>query len=395
MGTIPARFEVHFANDDVSKPVELYWQSVSGDAKKVGEIPPKKDVKIETFKGHHFYFSQVGGGGQIALATFLMNESVKVYSQKNRLLSSEMDDSMDPACRDIKKTSGGSPFDCKRWAKMGHCDSNPGWMIMNCPTACKACHLKKNPKLRCDRERMNISTAPAYLPGDMEMMFQNLLNNESYKQFNPVAVSQDPWVVTLDDVITDEEIAALLHAVRNDFERSTDTGAYNDFGAAAKVVSQTRTSNNAWCRAQCESDPLVTQLSERIGEIVGIPQGNFESFQVLKYTEGQFYRSHHDYGHNQRTLACGPRVLTFFMYLSDVEEGGETHFNNLKLKVKPKKGRAVLWPSVMDGDLLKQESRTHHEALPVIKGLKIAANSWIHLYDYKVPNLWGCTGSFD
>ncbi len=28
-------------------------------------------------------------------------------------------------------------------------------------------------------------------------------------------------------------------------------------------------------------------------------------------------------------------------------------------------------------------------------GTKFAANSWIHLYDYAKPNLWGCTGSFD
>jgi prolyl 4-hydroxylase len=386
----PRRFEVKFANED-AKPVELYWQG-NDDAKKIGDIEPKSHVIIKTFPGHHFYYSQVGGGGQIALATFLMNESVPLYSQTNRLLSSEMDDSLDPACRDTKKASG-RPFDCNQWAKMGHCDSNPGWMIMNCPTACKACHLKKNPKIRCDRERMGISTTPAYAPGDMNKMFENIFTN--YKQYSPVAVHRDPWVVTLDDVIKDDEIDALLYAVRNDFQRSTDTGAYNDFGAAAKVVSKTRTSNNAWCRSECENDPLVKRLSERIGEIVGIPQGNFESFQVLKYTEGQYYRSHHDYGSNQRNLACGPRVLTFFMYLSDVEEGGETKFNNLDLKVKPKKGRAVLWPSVMDQDLLAQDKKTHHEAMPVTKGLKIAANSWIHLYDYKVPNLWGCTGSFD
>lgn len=28
-------------------------------------------------------------------------------------------------------------------------------------------------------------------------------------------------------------------------------------------------------------------------------------------------------------------------------------------------------------------------------GRKYAANSWIHLFDYMRPNLWGCTGVFD
>jgi prolyl 4-hydroxylase len=58
--------------------------------------------------------------------------------------------------------------------------------------------------------------------------------------------------------------------------------------------------------------------------------------------------------------------------------------------VKPKKGRAVLWPSVLDEDLEAQDVRTMHEAKPVIKGVKLAANSWIHLYDYMTPNLWYC-----
>lgn len=47
---------------------------------------------------------------------------------------------------------------------------------------------------------------------------------------------------------------------------------------------------------------------------------------------GQYYRVHSDYGASQKRLACGPRVLTFFMYLSDVEEGGETHFPRVDIK---------------------------------------------------------------
>jgi prolyl 4-hydroxylase len=97
----------------------------------------------------------------------------------------------------------------------------------------------------------------------------------------------------------------------------------------------------------------------------------------------------------QVKLACGPRILTFFLYLSDVDEGGETGFPQLNLYVKPQKGKALLWPSVLNDNLERQDGRTHHEARPVISGVKLAANQWIHLYDFKKPNLWGCTGSFD
>ena len=37
---------------------------------------------------------------------------------------------------------------------------------------------------------------------------------------------------------------------------------------------------------------------------------------------GQKYVVHHDSSEEDNKLACGPRVLTFFLYLSDVEEGG-------------------------------------------------------------------------
>jgi hypothetical protein len=67
----------------------------------------------------------------------------------------------------------------------------------------------------------------------------------------------------------------------------------------------------------------------------------------------------------QGLQAAGPRVLTFFLYLSDVEEGGETAFPLLGIAVKPKKGKALLWPSVLDHDLQEFEPRTLHE-VPIL-----------------------------
>ena len=91
-------------------------------------------------------------------------------------------------------------------------------------------------------------------------------------------------------------------------------------------------------------------------------------------------------------MPCGPRLYTFFLYLSDVEEGGTTAFTKLGFEVTPKKGRAVLWPSVLDGDPTKRDDRTFHEAKPVVRGEKYAANAWLHMYDFKAPYKVGCTG---
>ena len=83
------------------------------------------------------------------------------------------------------------------------------------------------------------------------------------------------------------------------------------------------------------------------------------------------------------------RLYTFFVYLSDVEEGGGTKFNDLGLVVTPKRGRAILWPSVTSNSFLAPEEKTHHEALPVVKGIKYAANLWMHLYDFRGPSRAG------
>ena len=71
-----------------------------------------------------------------------------------------------------------------------------------------------------------------------------------------------------------------------------------------------------------------------------------------QYEPGQFYNAHHDYIGHQRNRHSGPRILTFFLYLSDVEAGGATRLNNLKIDVQPKRGRALLWPSVYRYDPL-------------------------------------------
>ena len=76
--------------------------------------------------------------------------------------------------------------------------------------------------------------------------------------------------------------------------------------------------------------------------------------------------------------------------MNDVEEGGETRFDDLDLKVAPKLGRALLWPSVRNENPLAFEPKTHHEALPVIRGVKYGANAWLHLRDVAGPTEYGC-----
>jgi len=286
---------------------------------------------------------------------------------------------------------------CKGFFKQGECEKNPGWMIVNCPDSCSACHLL-DPKVRCDRKNLNISLEPIYKPGDMLNMFESIVPSFG-DRYGITVVSTDPYIVTFDNFLSDEEIEALITTVDGGWERSTDTGSVNEFGETGRVLSQGRTSSNAWCRAPCEGNPHVQNVMKKIAEVTRVPRENYESFQVLRYEVGQAYNPHHDASSSQVRLACGPRILTFFLYLSDVDEGGETGFPLLNggngFKISPKKGSALLWPSTTNDDPEHIDSRTLHQAHPVIKGRKFAANTWIHLYNFEKSNLWGCTGTFD
>lgn len=103
-------------------------------------------------------------------------------------------------------------------------------------------------------------------------------------------------------------------------------------------------------------------------------------------------KEHSDYIPAHRDMPCGPRVYTFFVYMSDVEEGGNTSFPQLGLSVEPKKGRAVLWPSVLDAAPRDIDERTMHIANPVLSGIKYSVNFWIHQHDFKANHAIGCTG---
>jgi hypothetical protein len=75
---------------------------------------------------------------------------------------------------------------------------------------------------------------------------------------------------------------------------------------------------------------------------VQAPWNLFEKFNIQKYPPNggyfnwHFERDGYDIAH---------RMLVFMTYLNDIEDEGETEWVYQNLKVKPKKGLTVIWPS--------------------------------------------------
>lgn len=284
------------------------------------------------------------------------------------------------------------------------------YMEGNCAPACQTCHLL-DIQLRCPIEEGN---EPVYKPGMLNELFENIVDNADglgrYAAYSPVALSrpslkrdgsaapegnwQDgPWVVVLENFISDEEAYELITAGdKKGFHRSMDVGIENPDGSHEDDVSDGRTSTNAWCDVElCENNPVIGPVVERIATATSTSVNNSEHLQLLRYEPGQYYRQHHDYIEYQQGLPCGVRMLTLFLYLNDVEDGGGTRFPLLDITVQPKKGRALLWPSVLDADPEEKDKRTDHEALPVISGIKFGANAWLHSRNYRKAEENDCT----
>lgn len=206
------------------------------------------------------------------------------------------------------------------------------------------------------------------------------------KRYNVTILSEEPYLIQFDNFLSDKECEALQElGVRAGLARST--------AGLERALDTSRTSQTAWLTApELAYDVAVQRIEDKIAEVTNVPKANMEHFQVLRYDVGQYYLKHHDYIPEHQRDSCGPRLATFFLYLNDVEDGGGTLFDQINastggIYVTPKKGRAALWYNTVPTTgsppwNFKQEVRTTHEATAVKKGVKWAANKWLHVGDF-------------
>eukprot|EP00035_Acanthoeca_spectabilis_P026053 m.461099 g.461099 ORF g.461099 m.461099 type:complete len:451 (-) comp22205_c0_seq1:54-1406(-) len=281
---------------------------------------------------------------------------------------------------------------CTWWAEIGECVNNPGFIMKNCPKACSSCRLKLPAWKRCARRPDAIPLVTA--PHGLSNLIKDILENETISaRYETKVLSKDPWILQFENFATIDHWNQIEAMVEDEFEGSTVVGPDSKKGTIGRQFLGDRTSTNAWCGSKpCVDSWAHVDLQNRLAELLKTTPAYMEALQVLRYEEGQEYKSHHDVIENHMWMMPGPRVFTAFIYFNEVAEGGETDFNLLGVKVKPKLGRMVLWPSVKDADSFLQDERTHHAAVKVVKGFKRAANLWVHLHDWNTPVALGCDG---
>eukprot|EP00439_Symbiodinium_sp_Y106_P078346 s744_g17.t1 len=137
--------------------------------------------------------------------------------------------------------------------------------------------------------------------------------------------------------------------------------------------SPARTSSQCLC-PQAEVPALITKIvaTKTIpGALLDCTRRQLEACQIIRYQEGEFFKLHGDYSTSGTRSSAGfvnsSRLATLFVYLNDIQQGGETEFPNASppLKISPKQGLAVLhFPARLDR--CSDMQRTRHQSLPAV-----------------------------
>ncbi|GAX28852.1 hypothetical protein FisN_20Lh149 [Fistulifera solaris] len=307
----------------------------------------------------------------------------------------------------IRSSCKNRNVNCSQWAWEGECERNPTYMKKECAPACQTCHWL-DIRIRCPFDESSAKERTTWSePGDLDRFFWSVVRNDTLRTLFSLkvlsgpaeAIEPDgrpgPWVLQLDHFLSAMECERLIDLGHElGFQRSKDIGRIKYDGSTDSYESKSRTSSTAWCTESsvCGKDAIQQKVTQRIEQLVQIPINNSEALQLLRYEENQYYKVHHDYTPLHAGSMAGVRILTVFLYLNDDRlEGGGTNFPSIhNLTVLPNQGRAILWPSVLNDEPGQIDVRTEHQALPVERGVKYAANAWIHQRDFRTPLHMGC-----
>jgi prolyl 4-hydroxylase len=239
-------------------------------------------------------------------------------------------------------------------------------------------------------------------------------------------LASSPRILYVHNFLSESEANDLISYAQSDKNpykmapSTTGTEMWNHMSEERRksAISSRRTSTNAFVL----STPTAKRLKRRAFDMLNLKYDEemADGIQVLRYDRKQAYVAHTDYfpvssntergSHNFDSSTGGTnRFATVFLYLNDVEEGGQTVFPLLdrnhtssqederkskeetewkdswegnmvkqcrtKFSVQAKKGSAILFYSQLaDGTL---DPRSLHGGCPVLSGEKWAANLWV------------------
>mmetsp|Transcript_12532 Transcript_12532/g.20867 ORF Transcript_12532/g.20867 Transcript_12532/m.20867 type:complete len:470 (-) Transcript_12532:99-1508(-) len=274
--------------------------------------------------------------------------------------------------------------ECGFWAGHGECESNLNFMMLTCPLACQFC----DKKMRYEECSGKKNSKPSIPDGGIQKTYEHLKSLEQVELVSEAEVKEnnDPWVLKIDNFVTDEEADALVAVAKGlTWQPSSSVSS-----ASLKETSFVRRLSQSAVGKDCQ-DEAYTKLEAKLSELVKVESKFVEPLEFVHYTKMQSFGMHHDFNLHDLWLPVGPRVLSMFLCLTDVPEGGAMGFPDLDwLLVPPKKGQLLIWPNVLSEHTRKRHPDMASESLPVLKGEKYGVHTWVRLHDYERAEKMGC-----
>ena len=226
-----------------------------------------------------------------------------------------------------------------------------------------------------------------------------------YETANEVGKNGNTWTTKMDFQVLSWEPHAVIYrnfATMQECEhvkqladrRLAPSGLALRKGDTAAGTADIRTSSGTFLSRREDPDGILERLERRIADVTHVHYTHGEPFNVLRYQHGQKYDSHYDtFDPESYGPQTSQRIASFLLYLTDVEEGGETHFPlegpgglhrligidykscDGGLHVQPRAGDALLFWNVHPNATFDKYAL--HGGCPVKLGEKWVATKWI------------------
>lgn len=226
---------------------------------------------------------------------------------------------------------------------------------------------------------------PQYISEKMIKMYEVWTTTLNFKVASNIEKQKDYKVFEIENFLSDEECDLIIKLAKQ--KGMIQSTVINDNGKNV-IDLYTRNSKQTWL--EDIDNKLIKDLSNIISKLTDIPTEHQENLQIVSYEPSNYYKPHYDASYHPKVLpnmnyGVGPRLYTFIIYLNDNFEGGETEFPELGLKVKPQKGKAILFQNINNQFDLIPESL--HGGCPVSSGTKWIANKWIRIWPVEMKNI--------
>ncbi len=184
-------------------------------------------------------------------------------------------------------------------------------------------------------------------------------------QVQPKIVSRDPYIALYPGLFSAAECKYLAMLASPWLEKARVS---MDGGMPFEAMRDADSS----AISHLTEDLIVQRINGCIAAATGTRSSWGEPLNVLRYSEGQQYRAHHD---GRGSGEGATRIMTALIWLNEQFEGGETEFPDLNIRVRGGVGDMLVFRNVhADGS---QDDRLIHAGLPVSHGVKWMASRWI------------------